>query len=148
MILNTTWEELETMKPKRKADPSSPVILVVDDEKSVLDCVSEILRLQGYRVLATDDGVTALQMYQDHCQDIDLILTDLLMPGLSGMEMLQSMQAINPGLKAIVMSGYSEMISRAQDCGFSGGRLAKPFGVNQLTTEVTQMLAGASCCAQ
>ena len=135
------------MELNRRGGAASPVILVVDDEKSVLDCLSEILRLQGYRVLSTEDGVKALKIYKDRGQEIDLILTDLVMPGLSGMEMLQSMQAINPGLKAIVMSGYSEMISRVQESGFTGGRLAKPFGVNQLTNEITHMLTDSPYCA-
>lgn len=132
------------MEPNRMEHPSTPLILVVDDERCVLDCTCEILRLQGYKVLSSEDGVSALKMYKDHCQEIDLILTDLLMPGLSGMEMLQSMQAINPELKVIVMSGYSELISRIHENGFIGGRLAKPFGVNQLTREITHILAGVS----
>lgn len=131
------------MKPNNGIPTPSPLILVVDDEEVVLDCTCAILRMQGYKVLASGDGVTALTLYKEHCEEIDLILTDLLMPGMSGMEMLQSMHAINQKLKVIVMSGYSELINEVSDCDFIGGRLAKPFGGNQLTREIRQPLAVA-----
>ena len=92
------------------ADTSSLAggILVVDDEASILDAVTDILSLAGMRVLVAGDGQEGLETYLAHRDEIAMVLLDMQMPGLNGLETLQQLRQINPQLPVILSSGYSE----------------------------------------
>jgi len=97
-----------------RAAPATPVpggketILVVEDETVLRDMAHVILEDCGYRVIDAGSGVEALRAWQQHPGDIDLVLTDVVMPeGMSGMDLAKKLLPANPALKVIFASGYS-----------------------------------------
>jgi CheY-like chemotaxis protein len=81
---------------------------VVEDEESLRDLVQEILERKGYKVLSAQDGVVALEVWSRHKQEIDLLLTDMMMPaGISGKELAERVMHEKENLKVLYTSGYS-----------------------------------------
>ena len=78
-------------------------ILVIDDDASVREVVSEMLRLEGHEVTIAENGREATTMLAEH--DFDLVITDLIMPDKEGLELIREMKAIAPDAKIIAMSG-------------------------------------------
>jgi len=94
-------------KPK-EARGGDETILVVEDEPALRELVQEILRKKGYAVLEAGTGVQALKLWQQHTEDIDLLLTDMMMPeGVSGRELAEKILAERPEVKVLYTSGYS-----------------------------------------
>jgi len=92
--------------------------MVVEDEESVRQTVRRTLKHHGYTVLEAEDGVAAESLWRDRGQEVDLVLTDLVMPnGISGFEVARRMRAGRPSLKVIYMTGHS------QDLVEHGGKL-------------------------
>ena len=90
-------------------DPSSsPTILLVDDEQSVRSIVVKILRRAKYNVLEAENGEAALRISEAHPEKIDLLLSDMFMPGLRGPEVAQALAPKRPGLRVLFMSGYAD----------------------------------------
>lgn len=83
-------------------------ILIAEDEDIVRDLYSEALRNFGYKVLESGNGDEALQVFSEHKDDIDLVLTDVIMPMKNGKELIQDIQKIKPDIRVIFMSGYSQ----------------------------------------
>jgi two-component system, cell cycle sensor histidine kinase and response regulator CckA len=86
----------------------SETILLVEDEKGVRELAREYLERNGYSVLEAGDGQAALDIAHKHSGSIHLLMTDVIMPGLSGRELAEKMAALRPGLKVIYMSGYTD----------------------------------------
>jgi PAS domain S-box-containing protein len=135
---------LETPTPElvQEAAMLHHLILVIDDEEPVRDAVTDILDLEGLSVLAASDGQAGIELYRDRQADIDLIMLDLSMPGLSGEEAFRGLRQINPQVRILLSSGYShdEVISRfagQHDVAF----IQKPYDASQLITEVKRQLA-------
>jgi CheY-like chemotaxis protein len=115
----------------------SPVtVLVVDDEPLVRQLVQTALEHDGYAVLAAASGDEAVAMEQEHPGRIDLVLTDVTMPGLRGHELVPLLAARRPGLHALYMSGYAD-VSPAHVSPL----LQKPFGLSELRDAVRATLA-------
>ncbi|HRV91410.1 MAG TPA: ATP-binding protein [Anaerolineae bacterium] len=81
-------------------------ILVVEDDKEVLNTVSMLLKSLGYRVLPASNGKEALAIYQQHQRTVNLVLSDIVMPDMNGLALLAALQTCNPDIKMILMSGY------------------------------------------
>ena len=92
-------------------------VLVVDDEASVLNITSETLQAFGYRVLTASDGAEAVAVYAEHKNEIAVVLTDMSMPIMDGAGSIRALMRINPTIKIIATSGFSE-----------DGRVAKVYG--------------------
>jgi CheY-like chemotaxis protein len=91
---------------KKTADmPTSETILVVDDEPGVLELVKFILDRQGYRVLQADSGTKALEICERLDVSIDLLLTDVMMPGLNGLALVRRLKALHQDLPVVYMTG-------------------------------------------
>jgi DNA-binding NtrC family response regulator len=117
------------------------VILVVDDEPDVVSLASDILAMKGYRVLEATGAAQALTVSQGHADSIDLLLTDLAMPDMTGRQLFDELSRRRPGLRAIFMSGLTrEMIA---DYGVPEGAafVIKPFTAERLLDKVAQVLA-------
>jgi len=118
------------------------LILVIDDEEPVRGAVTDILELEGLAVLSAPDGQTGVDLYRARQDDVDLIMLDLSMPGLTGEETFRELRQINPQARIMLSSGYShdEVTSR-----FAGQRevafIQKPYDATQLVTEVRRQLA-------
>jgi CheY-like chemotaxis protein len=112
-------------------------ILVVDDEKFIRDMLKRMLTMSGYDASCVNDGSTAIKIFKqelDSGRPFDLVLIDLTIPGgMGGKEIMDSLLKIDPGVKAIVSSGYSNdpIMAEYEKYGFAG-RLAKPYKINDI----------------
>lgn len=127
----------------RRIDQNETTVLVLDDDPQILSAAVRILVRSGYHVLTAASAAEALQVVSDWPGTIDLLLCDLVLPGLGGREAATALQARRPGLKVLYTSGYSSHGSFRRDLeegGFSF--LGKPFDVPELTGAVAAVLAG------
>ena len=108
---------------------STKTILVVDDEDAIRRMISIVLRQGGYAVLEAADGETAEHTYRRHRGEIDLLLTDVCLPGPNGPELAASLREFEPDLHVLFMSGLPEAEAHAPF-------LRKPFGVAELLHRV------------
>ncbi|MDT5122162.1 MAG: two-component system, cell cycle sensor histidine kinase and response regulator CckA [Acidobacteriota bacterium] len=83
-------------------------VLLTEDEEQVRQMIRMILEMSGYRVLEAADGEEALAIYKQYEGEIDLIMTDVVMPLMSGRELVQSLEILHPGIKVLYMSGYTD----------------------------------------
>jgi CheY-like chemotaxis protein len=106
--------------------------------------VKTLLEGQGFRVLAAADGLAALEMAKGHAGTIDLLLTDMVMPGMGGKELADRLCATRPGLKVLFISGYTEAaVGELSGCGSREAHfLGKPFTSSQLRNKIQWILAG------
>jgi two-component system cell cycle sensor histidine kinase/response regulator CckA len=119
-------------------------ILVVEDEAPVRELVSSILTTLGYRILEAATGVKALEVWREHHNEIDLLLTDIVMPdGMTGRDLAEKIQAEKPSLKAIYTSGYSsDIVGRDFVLREGLNYLQKPFVPPKLARAVRKCLDG------
>ncbi|HEX2670340.1 MAG TPA: ATP-binding protein [Polyangiaceae bacterium] len=88
--------------------PALETVLLVDDQDDVRGLLAEVLRLGAYRVLEAKNGVQALTLAETHADPIDLLVTDIVMPGISGVQLAEALRQRNENLKVLFMSGYAE----------------------------------------
>jgi len=121
------------------------VILVVDDDDYILQAVYVALESFGYSVLLANSGATAVQIFEERSEQIDLVLLDMLMPGMSGEETFGALRAIRPDVKVLLSTGFApdEAAQRFTDEGLAGF-LRKPYDPNQLAGEVQQIIERGS----
>jgi len=138
--------EKEIAKEEKKevttaATIGKETILLVDDEKPLLEVNKELLKYLGYEVYAAGSGQEAIAVYMEKRDKIDLVILDMIMPGISGGETLNQLQKINPEIKVILSSGYS-IDGEAQEILSRGckGFLQKPFSIKELSRKVTDAL--------
>ena len=125
-------------------DPGSAprTILVVEDEAPVRQLVTNALKRAGYRVLVAEDAFAAMTRLREHGSPIDLLLTDVIMPGRNGRELAREAQAFQPGLQVLFMSGYADRTFGPDGPRGTGEAfLQKPFALDVLTGRVRQLLA-------
>ena len=112
-------------------------ILIMDDEEYILDVFTKMLRYQGYSVECVKTGEDAIKKYREHYESgdhFDFVILDLtIYGGMGGREAIEILKAINPGIKAIVSSGYSEnpVMANFREYGFSGV-LTKPYSMDDI----------------
>ncbi len=119
----------------------SETILVVEDEEALRELTAHILKTSGYHVLQAADGNAAIALNRQYAETIDLVLCDVVMPGLPGPEVVKQVKLDRPGLKILYVTGYAERA--VLDCRASelGGRvLSKPFTPDTLFRVVRQVL--------
>lgn len=118
-------------------------ILVVDDEPEVRKLVTAMLARTGYRVLSADSGENALRLFKNNL-DTDLLLTDVVAPGMSGPMIADQVAALKPDIRVLFMSGYdsTQVVQRyVVEKGYS--LLVKPFTMEQLEQKVRSVLDGS-----
>ncbi len=116
-------------------------ILAVDDDRSVLGLLDEILGQAGYRVLLADGGWNAIHAHENSAERIDLLLTDVIMPDLTGPVVAERLRARQPDLQVLFISGFhdADLVQRfVTHKGFS--LLPKPFTVDGLLRVVRESL--------
>lgn len=133
-------------KPKRKrrmVKPSSGSgsILVVDDEEIMRDLMGEILGDLGYEVILASNGEEAVKVYGEHQDKIGLVIVDMVMPKMGGKETYEQLRRVDPGIKALLASGYSKnaVVQEILDLGMNGF-LHKPFSVEEISRKVREVL--------
>jgi CheY-like chemotaxis protein len=136
--------EKEVVKEKTAAGTiarGTETILLVDDEHMVLEVSRELLESMGYRVYAAGSGQEAIAVYMEKRNEIDLVLLDMIMPGISGGETFDRLREINPDARVLLSSGYS-ITGQAQEIMDKGcnGFIQKPFQLEKLSGKVREML--------
>lgn len=131
-------------------DPASPsqgegeTLLIVEDEKSILQVVKTILGALDYQVLATSSSFEALdlarQLSEDHVE-IDLLITDVIMPEMNGLDLAKQLKSIQPNMKCLYMSGYTADVMASQAVSEEKFNfIQKPFSIHKLTQKVREVL--------
>jgi signal transduction histidine kinase len=118
-------------------------ILIVEDDDAVRRMTREFLQLRGYTVLEARGSTDAIQFVESHQETIDLVLTDVVMPGMKGRELVARLAKLRPGLKVLYMSAYTE--DDAINIGILNPGTAfieKPFGPDELAGKVRDVLMG------
>jgi two-component system, response regulator, stage 0 sporulation protein F len=118
------------------------VILIVDDEEGLREGLSRLLEGEGYAVIAVETGEEALQILQQ--THIDLVLTDMRMPGMDGIELLKKIRERHGDLGVIILTGYGQIESYIEAMNFGAIEyVSKPFKVNELKFIVNKVLSEA-----
>lgn len=121
-----------------------PLIVLVEDEELIRRLLSRVLETAGYEVVVAADGLAALHQFEAHAGDVALLLTDLVMPGMNGLELSRAARDLQPDLPVLCMSGYSEETLRER--GSEEDEVAfieKPFAPGELTDLVEELLREA-----
>ncbi|MHA2169240.1 MAG: response regulator, partial [Candidatus Kariarchaeaceae archaeon] len=122
-------------------EPENITILVVDDEEDICTVITEILTRSGYRVHVANDPRKALDIFNENIDEIDLIITDVVMPGMTGPELIDKLVTKKPELKVLFMTGYSQdvtLISKLQKSEFKA--LEKPFNDHVLISTIQNLV--------
>ncbi len=124
-------------RPRR----GSETILLVEDERGVRELAREHLELNGYTVLQAEDGEAALEVASKHSGKIHLLLTDVVMPGMSGRDLAERMEKLRPGIKILYMSGYTDQaIIHHGILAADTVLLQKPFTLHALAGKLREAL--------
>lgn len=112
-------------------------VLVVEDQRSVRQLAVNVLRQQGYRVLEASDGSRAIEIASSEGAHLELLLTDVVLPGINGEELARILKAEHSDLRVIFMSGYEEDELTGRGIGGVGAAyITKPFTADVLTMMV------------
>ena len=129
------------VKSAKRITEGTGIILLVDDEEMVLDVGVQLLKTLGYTVLEAKGGKEAVEIYKANKDKIDMVILDMIMPGVGGGEAYDRMKEINPNIKVLLSSGYSingqatEILERGCD-----GFIQKPFNMKQLSRSIREIL--------
>jgi two-component system, cell cycle sensor histidine kinase and response regulator CckA len=119
----------------------SEVVLLVEDEKGVRQLARQYLEMTGYTVLEAEDGHTALELSGMHSGPIHLLLTDVVMPGISGGELAERISRLRPGIKILYMSGYTDQaVVHHGILEDDAVLLQKPFNMASLASKIRDIL--------
>jgi CheY-like chemotaxis protein len=121
------------------ANPTGRLILVVDDEASVVRSISSSLATAGFRLIVAENGAAGLDAFLSHAEEIDLVLADIVMPGVDGITMAREIRKARPDARVLFMSAYSDtVISTIGDARFP--LIRKPFLPDDLVRAVRASL--------
>jgi CheY-like chemotaxis protein len=117
-------------------------VLIVDDEQAVLNVGQRMLEQLGMAVIAAPDGRRAVEIFRKRSAEIDVVLLDLTMPGMSGEETLKALRAVNREVPIMLTSGYNsrEISARFGEDETPDGFLQKPFTVTTLADRLREIL--------
>ena len=121
--------------------PGTETILLVDDEEMVLDLTREMLERLGYRILSASSGIEALRIYREQGDRIDLVILDMVMPGMGGAELFQRLKDADAGIKTLLSTGYS-LSDQAAEILNQGcqGFIQKPFTLLDVSRKIREIL--------
>ncbi len=123
------------------APHGTETLLIVEDEQAVRELAARILRDRGYRVLEAASGQEALQMAQEYMGTIQLVLTDVVMPGISGRNLVSRLEESRPTIKSLFVSGYTDnAIVHHGILDSNVAFLQKPFTVERIIRKVREVL--------
>ncbi len=119
----------------------SETVLFIDDEEMIIEIGQDLLETMGYTVLLAKSGKEAIDIYKKSKDKIDLVIMDMIMPGIGGNEIYDRLKEINPDLKALLSSGYSidGLAKTILDKGCDGF-IQKPFGLSNLSQKIREIL--------
>ena len=131
---------LQTTESDKPEDLTGTNILIIDDEEIILITASEILKELGCHVTAVSSGIKGIDFYKEKHNDIDIVILDKIMPEMNGLEVFRELKKIEPDVKVVLASGYSE--EQAQDLLNEGVKafIRKPYTASALSKELSYQL--------
>ncbi len=128
-------------EPPVHAKPVRGTILLVEDEEFLRELAGEVLECAGHRVLKARDAEAATALFRRHGKIVDLLLTDVVMPGESGRHLAKRMRELQPTLKVVFISGHAENLAGNGEPATC--YLQKPFCADSLLEKIDQLLAAS-----
>ena len=140
----TTEELAETTTPSQRQPAEHATIMVIDDEIQILELFEKLFSRRGYSVRSYSDGKQALEAFSEHPDEIDLVITDMSMPTISGDQVARRVINVRPDMPVIVCTGYNERFSaeQAEELGVRE-YLLKPISPKVMLDKVAQLLQTA-----
>ena len=154
LLLRATERAADALVSSRPMAPlasfhNDALILLVDDDERLRMVLGELLEFLGLRVLRAADGLRACALFAEHAKEIALVLLDVTMPGLSGVETLHRLREMRPDLQAILLSGYTEEdVGRRLAEGDGVSFLHKPFHMHELVPLLERLLPSSKPAPQ
>jgi DNA-binding NtrC family response regulator len=118
-------------------------ILLIEDDYDLRELLCDMLTALGHRVYAAQDGEEALALFRQHMDALDLVVSDMVMPGKGGREIFEEMSRLKPGIPCLFVSGYGVVLEEAGPV--NGGRVGlvqKPFSADALSRKIREILDG------
>jgi CheY-like chemotaxis protein len=136
-----TLEKEEPERPGAGVAAGTETVMVVEDDRIVLNLVERILKERGYKVLCASNGEEALGLARQIGCDLDILVTDVVMPGLNGRELHGKIKELCPDTKVLFMSGYTDNVIIHKGFVDEGVKfLQKPFTVKELSEKIRETL--------
>jgi len=140
-LLASGKDVVEEKKLSNEVLPGDGTVLLVDDEQLIIDVGTEILKSLGYEVLTARSGKEALDIYSNNRDRIDIVLLDLVMPGMSGGDTFAGLKEMNPDVRVLLSSGYSingqASFLLKKGCN---GFIQKPYNMKDLSQKIHEIL--------
>lgn len=141
------FQRVSTLKETKQHSIETPraqgteTILLVEDEEILLEVETDMLENNGYKVIATSGGERAEALFHKHLSEIDLLITDVVMPKVNGMDLAVKLRVLSPKLKVLFMSGYpADVLGKKTNLKEDAHFLQKPFSMQVLTTKIREVL--------
>jgi PAS domain S-box-containing protein len=136
-------ERVNTDRDKKGAASGTETVLLVEDEQNVRELVGDYLRRAGYNVLEAEDGDHAMKVAATHRDTIHILVTDVVMPHMSGSELASKLAALRPAMKVLFISGYTDdTVFRHGVLEGGVAYLQKPFNLNSVAQKIREVLSG------
>ena len=127
-----------------EAEPNQPVVLLVEDEAVVREITGQVLVNAGYRVLESSSAADALELARQYPGRVDLLLTDVVMPEMNGIDLAEKLRALQPDVITVFMSGYAQSDLVRSIRASSAMHVQKPFTGKFLLSQIEQALRAAT----
>ena len=144
LYLPTTAEDADSAKAAADSSGKGETILLVEDDEALLDLTQDILSDLGYNVLTASDGLKALVLEENYEGDIDLMLSDVVMPGMGGYDLAEAIRGHRPNMKMAFMSGYNNRNNRCAEMPDRSHFLQKPVAIDRLAQTIRSALDSLS----
>ena len=126
-----------------ESEPLNETLLVVEDDDSVREFTKRMLKTLGYNVLIASDGQKGLELFKSHASQIDMIITDMIMPNMTGKQFVEAVRQIDKDIKIMFVSGYSpDDTTDGTALGQSVAFFQKPYTRDQLAKKIRDVLDG------
>jgi two-component system cell cycle sensor histidine kinase/response regulator CckA len=124
-----------------RSQNGSATLLLIEDEPALQDALDQSLKRMGYRVLRAGNGEDGIRLFENHASEISLLVSDVIMPKMSGPDMVKQIRKKKPDQKVLFLSGYGqEVLNACEIDSKTTFLLAKPFTTKQLTDKVAEAL--------
>ena len=141
-ITHAASREILAARAREATARPGSMVLVIDDDEGTREVTAESLTRAGLRVLVADSGAAGLELFREHCADVELVILDRTMPGLSGESTFDALREIRAGIPILLMSGYAEKRAAESFAGKNlSGFIGKPFLPEELLEKVRSVLA-------
>ena len=118
--------------------PVKHTILAVDDEEDILAIIKATLESEGFNVQTNSKPTEAVAYYETHHKEVKLVLLDYVMPGMSGDEVLECLQAVNPDVRVLLLTACDDMVAKQMFAKGLRGYMQKPFYLDDLVARVRE----------